>query len=214
MIGRSLKRLQRHAADGAVADLARTVDVERPHDRQRQSVLAVMRVRQVLRRQLARGVDPAALADRADRREVVFLALVDERAVDLAGRELDEALDPDLERRLDDLVRAEHVDLHRPHRAAIDGIDAGDRGAVNDDRAAIDRLARRVEVEHVALDEGQVLVSFEMRELQRVAVQVVVDHDFVLRRRALATRWEPMKPAPPVTKMRLLVSAMNREASG
>ena len=45
--------------------------------------------------------------------------------------------------------------------------------------AVLDRLACRVEVEHVALDEVQVLVAFEMRKLQRVTVQVVVDHHFV-----------------------------------
>ena len=168
-----------HAANRAVADLARTVDVERPDDRQRQPVFPVVRVRQVLRRELARGVDPAALADRADGRQVVFLALVDERSVDLAGRELDEALDADLERRLDHLMGAEHVHFHRPHRVAIDGIDAGDRRAVDHDLAAVDRLARRLVVHDVALDEVQVLMAFEVRELQRVAVQVVVDHDFV-----------------------------------
>ena len=47
------------------------------------------------------------------------------------------------------------------------------------DLAAVERLARRVGVHHVALDEVQVLVSFEMRELQRVAVEVVVDDHFV-----------------------------------
>ena len=40
-------------------------------------------------------------------------------------------------------------------------------------------LRTAVEVEHVTLDEVQVLVPLEVRELQRVAVQVVEDHDFV-----------------------------------
>ena len=42
----------------------------------------------------------------------------------------------------------------------------------------------------------------EVRELQRVAVQVVVDDDFVVVERAAATRCEPMNPAPPVMQMR------------
>src|SRR5688572_15247135 len=178
--GQVLERLQRHAADGAVADLPWAIDVERPHDRQRQVVLAVMGVGQVLGGELAGGIHPPALADRPDRGEVVFLALMDECAVDLARRELDEALDAGLDRRLYDLVRAEQVDLHGPDRAAIDGIDAGDRRAVDHDRAAVNRLADGLEVEHVALDERQVLVPLEVGELQRVAMQVVEHHHVVV----------------------------------
>ena len=76
-------------------------------------------------------------------------------------------------------MRPEQVDLHRPDRAAVDGVDAGDRRAMDHDLAAVHRLARRLVIEHVALDEVQVLVILEVRELQRVAVQVVVDHDLV-----------------------------------
>ena len=65
------------------------------------------------------------------------------------------------------------------------------------------RLRRRLVVEHVALDEVQVRMLVEMRELQRVAVEVVVDDDLVVARSAARTRCEPMKPAPPVMQIRL-----------
>ena len=139
-----------------------------------------MRIRQMFGGELAGGVDPAALADRADRREVVFLALVNEGAVDLAGRELDEALDAHFDRGFDHLVRAEQVHFHRPHRAAVHCVDTGDGSAMDDEAAAVDRLADRVVVQHVALDEGEVLVAFEVRKLQRVAMQIVEDHHLIV----------------------------------
>ena len=174
------ERLQRDAADGTVADLARAIDVERTHDRQRQTVFTVVRVREMLGRQLAGGIHPTAFADRPDRREVVFLALVNEGAVNLAGRELDKSLHAGGQCRLHDLVRAQQVDLHRPHGAAVHGIDAGDGRAVDHDLAAVDGLARGLVVEHIPLDEMQVLGLGHVRKLERVAVQVVVDHDFVV----------------------------------
>ena len=112
---------------------------------------------------------------------------MNERAVDLAGRELDEPFDADVERRLDDLVRAEQVHFHRRHGVAIDGVDAGDRRAVDDDLAAVDRPSRGVVVHHVTLDEVQVRMGIEVGELQRVAVQVVVDDDLVVLE-------EPLRP--------------------
>jgi hypothetical protein len=57
---------------------------------------------------------------RTDRRQVVFFAFVDERPVHLAGRELNEPFDADIERGLHHLVRPEHVHFHRRHRVAVD----------------------------------------------------------------------------------------------
>ena len=56
------------------------------------------------------------------------------------------------ERRLERVVGADHVHAHRPHRALEHGVDAGDRGAVDDVRRAARELVQRVGVEDVALD--------------------------------------------------------------
>ena len=138
-----------------------------------------MRVRQVLGCQLAGRIHPPALANRTDRRRIVFLALVDERAVDLAGRELDESLDPDVERRLHDLMRAQHVHFHRRDRVPVDRVHACDRRAVDHDVAAVDRAPDRVVVHHVTLHEVQVRMSVDMGELNRIAMEVVV-HDHLV----------------------------------
>ena len=61
-------------------------------------------------------------------------------------------------RRLERVVGADHVHAHRPHRALDDGVDAGDRGAVDDVRRALRPLGDERGVEHVALHEGEVRV--------------------------------------------------------
>ena len=56
------------------------------------------------------------------------------RAEDLARRELEEALERVARRHrgLEHVVGADHVHAHRPHRALEDGVDTGDRRAVDD----------------------------------------------------------------------------------
>ena len=61
-------------------------------------------------------------------------------------------------------------------------------------------LAHEREVEHVALDEAEVRVLGEVGAGERVAVQVVEDHDLVLVDEA-PREVVPMKPAPPVVKI-------------
>ena len=56
--------------------------------------------------------------------------------------------------RLEHVVRADQVDAHRPDRALEHGVDAGDRGAVDDVRRALRELAHRVGVEDVGLVEA------------------------------------------------------------
>ena len=56
---------------------------------------------------------------------------------------------------------------------------------MDDDLAPVERPAGGVVVHHVALDEVQVRMVFEVRELQRVAMQVVVDDDLVVLNQAL-----------------------------
>ena len=55
------------------------------------------------------------------------------------------------ERRLERVVGADDVDAHRAHRALDHGVDAGDRGAVDDVRRALRELGQALGVEHVAL---------------------------------------------------------------
>ena len=129
-------------ADRAAADLARAEDVERVHRHGRQLQLVVVGVRHVLARELRDGVRPARLADRADRRDLALLDVQRVRAEDLAGREVDEALErrERRERGLERVVGADHVDAHRAHRAREHGVDAGDRRAVDEVRRALRRL--------------------------------------------------------------------------
>jgi hypothetical protein len=51
---------------------------------------------------------------------------------------------------------------------------------VNDDVASVERASRRVVVHDVTLDEMQVRMAVEVRELNGVPVQVVVDDDLVV----------------------------------
>ena len=59
------------------------------------------------------------------------------------------------ERRLERVVGADHVHAHRPHRALDHGVDAGDRGAVDDVRRAARELGSALGVEHVPLVEAR-----------------------------------------------------------
>ena len=56
---------------------------------------------------------------------------------------------------------------------------------MDDDLAPVDGAAGRLEVHHVALDEAQVRMPLQLRELKRVAMKVVVDDDFVVLDEAL-----------------------------
>src|SRR4030095_16433673 len=62
-----LEGLQDDAADRPVAHLSRSIHVEGANDRERQSRLEVMRVREMLGRELAGSVDPPRVAARSAR---------------------------------------------------------------------------------------------------------------------------------------------------
>ena len=55
---------------------------------------------------------------------------------------------------------------------------------MDDDLAALHRVAGVVVVEDVTFDEAEVWMVIEVRELQRIAVQVVVNHHFVVVEKA------------------------------
>ena len=168
-------------ADRTAALLARAEDVERVHRHARQAELVVVGVRHVLARELRDGVRPARLADRADRRDLALLDAERVGAEHLARREVDEPLERllRLERRLEHVVGADHVHPHRPHRALADGVDPGDRRAVNDVRRTARQLLDELRVEDVALVEAEVRVLGEVGAAARVAVEVVERDDLV-----------------------------------
>ena len=83
------------------------------------------------------------------------------------------------DRRLQHVVGADDVHAHRPHRALEHGVDAGDRGAVDDVRRAPRQLVHRVEIEDVRLLEREVRVVGEIRARECVPMQVVGGHDLV-----------------------------------
>ena len=85
-----------------------------------------------------------------------------------------------LERRLERVVRADHVDPHGAHRAREDGVDAGDRSGVHEVRAALDQRAELVTVENVGLLEVEVRMGREIGARQRIAVEVVHRDDLVV----------------------------------
>ena len=103
-------------------------------------------------------------------------------AEDLARRELDEPLDAVArrDRRLEGVVRADHVHPHREDRVRDDRVDARDPGGVDDVRAAGHELGEPREVEHVPLDEPEVRVRLEVRPREGVAMEVV-DGDHLVR---------------------------------
>ena len=169
-------------ADRPAADLSRPVHVERAHRDGRHAELVVVRVRHVLAGELRDRVRPARLADRALRGHVLLVDLERVRAEDLARRELDDALDRVLrrERRLERVVGADEVHAHRPHGALDDGVDAGDRGGVDEVRRAAHDVGEELVVEDVALDEGEVRMLGERGAAERVAMQVVDGDDLVV----------------------------------
>ena len=164
------------------------VDVERAHRDGREAELPVVGVRHVLAGELRDGVRPARLADRALRGRARLVDAEGVGAEDLAGRELDQPLDGVLrrERRLERVVGADQVDAHRAHGALEHGVDAGDRGGVDDVGRAAGQLREDVRVEHVTLVEVEVRVLGEVGAAERVAVEVVERRRSRCRRRAVA----------------------------
>jgi hypothetical protein len=167
-------------AQRALADLAGPVDVERPDGDGGQALLPVVRIGEVLLRELADRVRPAALAHGAEHGRRGLLRAERELAEDLARAEADDPLEArHAVRGLEHVGGADHVDLHRVHGLLDHRVDAGDPGAVHHVRGAADRLAQRGRIEHAALDQLQVGVSGEGLVLERVAAQVVERDDLV-----------------------------------
>ncbi len=86
------------------------------------------------------------------------------RAEDLARREVDDALERVTRGKgsLEHVVRADHVHAHRQHRVLAHGVDAGDRGAVDDVRRALGHLGDMLRIEDITVDEGEVRVLSQL----------------------------------------------------
>jgi len=78
------------------------------------------------------------------------------------------------------VIRADHVDPHRAHRALAHGIDPGDRAGVDDVGRAAGGLGDGFRVEEVSLDEVKVRMPGELGARERVAMEVVEGDDLVV----------------------------------
>ena len=190
--------------------ISRPVDVEGPHRHRRQrGLVRGTRACHVLAGELRDGVRPARLAHGAD------------GGRSLRGRSRRACRRPrswrsrrsvrrslSLPARPRALVGADEVHAHGADGALEDGVDARDAGAVDDVRRSRGQLRQRVEVEHVGLVEAEVRVVEQLRaSASRWRLSTATTTLSSTSRRASVV---PMKPAPPVTKMRFPVSATRR----
>ena len=173
-------------------------------------------VRHVLARELRDGVRPARLADRADRRD---LPLLDVRNACVPKTSLVEkstkrsSVVERRERGLERVVGADHVHAHRPHRALEHGVDAGDRRAVDEVRRAARGSRERVRVEDVALDAARSSGGRRARCPASASRWRLSNATTVFRSTSSRASVVPMKPAPPVMKIRLPSSIAQKPTS-
>ena len=162
--------------------LMRPIHIIAPHDDRRQLEALRVRIDVHLRRRLARGV-------RIRRRQQAILqqvrvALAD-LAVDLVGRDVDEAPDARLDRALDHDVRAVHVRLGELERVAEAQVDVGLRREVEDrvDLVRGEAAHHVLDLGHVAVVEGEVGLGVEdARVVQGRAIVELVEGDDVVGR--------------------------------
>ena len=169
-------------------------------------------VRHVLAGELRDGVRPARLADRADRRDLALAARCSacvpktslvEKSTNRSSVSLRR------ERGLERVVGADHVHAHRAHRALEHGVDAGDRGAVDEVRRARARAPSAARASRTsAWMELKFGWSASVGARERVAVEVVDGDDLCCASTSSRASVVAMKPAPPVMKIRLPSSAI------
>ena len=184
MRSRARERRLDERADRAAADLTRPVDVERAHRRRRQ-------------RRARSGTRAPCARRRASRRRRSSAPRRRSRSSSRAPRRTLNACWPKTslveksttrstvslrrERRLEHVVRADHVHAHRPHGALEHRVHAGDRRAVDDVRRAGERSPRAASASSTSpCDEREVRVVGERRAAERVAVEVVDGDDLVV----------------------------------
>ena len=161
--------------------LSRPVVVERAEDHDRQLVRDRVRVREPVGARL-RGRVRAARVERV----LLVHRRVLRRAVHLARRDEDEALDGSLADGVEQDLRALDVRGHELRRSLADRLlDVGLGGGVDDHVHARDDLAHEIGVPDVALHEGQPLVRQHVGKVLEVARvrERIQRHDLVRRRR-------------------------------
>jgi hypothetical protein len=178
-----LKRLSAHepareVADRALAGLARSVDIERPHRGRADAMGFAVAEHRVFPGELADRVDPAPVGDRAAGGRRRLDDGVGARAVDLAGGKIDDARNPGFNQAVEQIEGAEDIDLQGRQRALIVVRDPGDRRAMDDGRSAVDSRPQAMPVEHVTFDDLDVRRLCQMRhETKRVAREAVEQPD-------------------------------------
>ena len=173
----------------------RAVGVEDPDDRRVHALLAVVGHRQRLGVAL-RLVVHAARADRVHVAPVRLRLRVHLRvAVDLARRRQQEARALEL-REAERVVRPVRADLQRLQRQPQVVDRARRAGEVVDE---VHRLLDPDLVRQVARDEDELVAAVVLDVRQRARLEVVDTDDAMALCEQCIRRWEPRKPAPPVT---------------
>ena len=173
------ERLGDEPRDHLLRVLPRAVVVERAHDHDRQAVGDVVAVREAVGARLRRGVRAARV-----QRVLLVHRRVLGRAVHLAGRDQDEALDRRLPDRVEQDLRPLDVRGHELGRALLDRLlDVRLGGGIDDHVDARDDLPDELAVADVAVDERQPLVRHHIGEVLQVAgVGERVERDDLVRR--------------------------------
>ena len=180
---------KRQAAQGAhdevvnraFAHLTRAIDVEGSDGNCGQLVLLPVVHGQVLGCELGHGVGPTRFPHSAEGGRVPLGHVVGVAAKNLAGREIDEALDAaGGQRGFKHVHGAEQRHAHGEHRVAEHGVHTCDRGEVNHDIAALHGGLHRSGIEHVALDGADMRVLVEAGWTQSVAPKGVEHDDLVV----------------------------------
>ena len=139
--------------------------------------------------ELAHGVGPPCFTDGAKAGHVGLADAKGVRTEDLAGGEIDDALDPTaVVRRTKHVHRALERDLHRDDGVLEHGVDACDRGKVDDIVAPRHRSADGSHVSDVAHDQLDVWVVVEPCLREGVAAQDVEDSNAVVVCESLGQR--------------------------
>ena len=155
------ERLRDEARDHLLRMLARPVVVERADDHDRQAVRDVVRVGEPVGAGLRRGVRAARV-----QRMLLVHRVGERRAVDLARREEDEALDGLLADRVEQDLRALDVRRHELGRAGLDRLlDVRLGRGVHDHVHIGDDLAHEIRVANVAVHERVALVRRDRGEV-------------------------------------------------
>jgi len=176
------ERLHHEAMDRSFADLSGPVDIERAQGDGGHAELAMVGVDEMLAGQFAHGVDPARLAHGADGRHLRLVRAKRIRAEDLAGGEVDEAVETRQPARgVEHVRRADQIHPHGGGGALDDRVDAGDRGEVHDHvgLGVGHRRGKRRGVEHVAAHHGEARMRRPCALRERVAAEVVEGDDAI-----------------------------------